>query len=148
MPKQNSPKNRNRSIPWWVWGLLLAGAAAVIAALALNGSSNPARTLPDEVSVQQAAELRDQGAFLLDVREPEEWAAGHIPGATLIPLGELQSRLAEVPRDQTVVVYCRSGNRSVAGRQILKDGGFTNVASMSGGIQAWVAAGYETAAGN
>jgi rhodanese-related sulfurtransferase len=103
--------------------------------------------LPLEVSVGGAAELRDSGAFMLDVREPDEWSAGHIPGATLIPLGELESRLAELPVDQPIVVYCRSGNRSAVGRDTLLSGGFTSVTSMAGGFNSWAQAGYDTEKG-
>ncbi len=86
-----------------------------------------------EVDVQEAYTLREQGAFILDVRQPEEWEAGHIPGATLIPLGELESRVDELPQDEEIVVVCRSGNRSATGRDILLDAGFTDVTSMGGG---------------
>ena len=97
--------------------------------------------------MQDAAELRDQGAFILDVRQPEEWQEVHIPGATLIPLGELAGRLDEVPKDKPVVVYCRSGNRSREGRDILQQAGFEQVTSMAGGIRAWLAAGLPAVSG-
>ena len=61
-------------------------------------------SLPLEVSVDEAYELRDGGAFILDVREPNEWEEKHIPGSTLIPLGELEARVNEVPRNQQIVV--------------------------------------------
>ena len=115
---------------------ILAGACA--------GSAAPAptaTTLAPEISVAQAATFRDAGAFVLDVREPSEWVTGHIPGATLIPLGELASRVDEVPTDRTVVVVCHSGNRSAQGRDILRQAGFTNVTSMAGGMTDWTAAG-------
>jgi len=102
---------------------------------------------PLTVSVQEAYQLRQEGAFILDVRQPDEWEQGHIPGATLIPLGELDSRLDEVPQDQQVVVVCRSGNRSAQGRDILLDAGFTQVASMDGGMNSWQAMGYESVSG-
>ena len=75
--------------------------------------------------------------LLLDVREPHEYTAGHIPGSVLIPMGEVLSRLSEIPRDQTVVVVCRSGNRSgqVAGK--LADQGYTNVLNLQGGVLDW-----------
>ncbi|NSW54045.1 MAG: rhodanese-like domain-containing protein [Anaerolineae bacterium] len=103
--------------------------------------------LDAEVSVGGAALLRDGGAFMLDVREPDEWQAGHIPGATLIPRGELEARLDELPTDRPIVVYCRSGNRSAVGRDILLDAGFLSVTSMAGGFNAWAQAGYETEKG-
>jgi rhodanese-related sulfurtransferase len=81
------------------------------------------------------------------VREPDEWVESHIPGATLIPLGELASRVSEVPQDQEVVVVCRSGNRSAEGRDILLSAGFEHVTSMAGGVNQWKAAGFETVSG-
>jgi len=93
------------------------------------------------VSVADASTLRDDGAFMLDVREPGEWVDGHIPGATLIPLGGLASRLDDVPRDQRIVVVCRSGNRSAEGRNILLEAGFPAVTSLDGGMSDWVRAG-------
>ena len=90
-----------------------------------------------EVSVAEAVKLRDAGAFVLDVRQPEEWEQVHIPGATLIPLGELQVRSDELPKDAKVLVVCRSGNRSQQGRQILLAAGFTTVTSMAGGVTQW-----------
>ena len=126
---------------------------AVIAVIALSAiflaNSSPAATtaLPMEVTVAKAAELRDGGAFILDVRQPEEWNEGHIPDATLIPLDQLPSRINEVPKDQPVVVVCRSGNRSAAGRDILLDAGFPNVTSMGGGMNSWAAKGLPTVTG-
>ena len=84
---------------------------------------------------------------MLDVRQPEEWVDFHMPGSTLIPLDQLEARLDEVPHDQEVVVVCRSGNRSQAGRDILVNAGYNPVTSMAGGLKGWRAAGYETVSG-
>ena len=100
--------------------------------------------MPLEITAVEAAALQAEGAFILDVRQPEEWNAGHIEGATLIPLGELNSRLSEVPQNVPVVVVCRSGNRSATGRDILLSAGYPSVTSMAGGMKAWAAAGYDT----
>ena len=97
--------------------------------------------LPAQVTAQEAAALREQGAFVLDVRQASEWVDGHVPGATLIPLDQLPARVGEVPRDRPVVVICRSGNRSAAGRDILLGAGFAAVTSVEGGIRAWESAG-------
>lgn len=86
--------------------------------------------------------MRDDGAFILDVREQSEWDEFHIPGATLIPLGQLASRVEELPKDQEIVVVCRSGNRSQEGRDILLDAGFDKVTSMAGGVTEWRSEGY------
>lgn len=79
------------------------------------------------------------------MRQPEEWNEYHIPGASLIPLGELAARVDELPRDQEIVVVCRSGNRSATGRDILREAGFTQVTSMAGGVTEWRAAGHPIA---
>ena len=76
------------------------------------------------------------------MREPDEYAAGHIPGITLIPMGEVASRLTELPRDKEIIVTCRTGNRSSQIADLLREQGFTNVHNMTGGIVAWEEAGY------
>ncbi len=121
-------------------------APAVVAAPVVPAGAQPA-VLPAEISIPQAAEKRAQGAFILDVRQPDEWNQVHIPGATLIPLGELSSRLKEVPTDREVVVVCRSGNRSQQGRDILRSAGYTQVTSMAGGVVQWQAQGLPVVSG-
>ena len=133
----------------WLWVALVAVIILVGGAILLlrNDSQSASAGLPTEVDVAKAAELRDGGAFILDVREPSEWQENHIPGATLIPLGELASRVNEVPKDQEVVVVCRSGNRSQEGRDILRQAGFEQVTSMAGGMNQWMSSGYEWVTG-
>jgi phage shock protein E len=81
-----------------------------------------------DVTRQQARQLVDSGARLVDVRTPAEFAAGHIPGAVNIPVQQLDSRLSELqPKDQAVVLYCRSGNRSGTAARLLKSAGFAAV---------------------
>lgn len=143
LAKQRSPLSRQIWLGLGI-GLLLIFALAV---LLQPKSTTQATALPPEVSVTEAASLRQNGAFILDVREPYEWNEIHIPGATLIPLGELASRLDEIPKDRPIVVVCRSGNRSQQGRDILLSAGFSQVTSMRGGIRAWQAAGLETTSG-
>lgn len=75
--------------------------------------------------------------FLLDVRELQEWEIVHLPGATLIPQGELADRVTELTAAREVVVYCRTGARSSVATRLLLDLGFTNVRNLTGGIQAW-----------
>ncbi|HEU0292142.1 MAG TPA: rhodanese-like domain-containing protein [Anaerolineales bacterium] len=86
--------------------------------------------------------------FILDVRQPEEWNEAHIPESTLIPLDQLPNRINELPKDQGIVIVCRSGNRSAQGRDILLESGFTNVTSMAGGLNQWKTAGYPTVSGS
>lgn len=82
---------------------------------------------------------------LIDVREPVEHAEMHIPGARLIPLGELQRRVSEISRDLPVVIHCRSGKRGEAALATLKALGFTEVVNLAGGILAWRDAGMAVA---
>jgi rhodanese-related sulfurtransferase/rubrerythrin len=82
--------------------------------------------------------------LLLDVRQPEEYVAGHIPGAMLIPLGELEARQEELERDKKIITYCRSGHRSMAAAIALCGLGFKDVHHLEGGILNWR---YETIGG-
>jgi phage shock protein E len=110
---------------------------------AVSNSLAVSAPLPNEIGIDEANKLyQSKGAFFLDVREQSEWDSFHIPGTTLIPLGQLPQRLSEVPKDQPIVVVCRSGNRSAQGRDILKQAGYTNVTSMAGGVTAWKTQGY------
>jgi rhodanese-related sulfurtransferase len=93
-----------------------------------------------ESSAEIPAASVPDGAWLLDVREDDEWQAGHAPGATHIPLGQLTSRATEVPRDQTVYVICRSGGRSARAAFALVQSGWDAV-NVAGGMQDWAAAG-------
>ena len=79
--------------------------------------------------------------LLLDVRTQEEYDAGHIEGSVLIPVTELQARINEIEgyKDAVVLVYCRSGNRSVTASNILIDNGFTQVHNLLTGYNGWVA---------
>jgi len=75
--------------------------------------------------------------FLLDVRNPEEWAITRLEGATLIPLPELDRRYPELPLDQEIVVYCRSGGRSAKAADFLRLKGYRNVKNLPGGTLRW-----------
>lgn len=97
------------------------------------------------VDVKAAKSMSDQGALLLDVREPDEYAAVHAVNAKLIPLGEVGARLKEIEayKDKPVAVICRSGRRSAQAVSLLKESGFTQVVNVEGGTQAWVQAGLD-----
>jgi rhodanese-related sulfurtransferase len=99
---------------------------------------------PTEVSREQAQNLIDEGAQLIDVRADHEWAAGHLPGATHLPLAELSERTGELDRDRPVLLYCRGGNRSTMAAAALADGGFEAV-KLSDGIVGWDEAGLPLA---
>ncbi len=87
-------------------------------------------------------------AYLLDVREPDEWAAGHAPGAHHLPMMEVPARLAEIPADTEVVVVCRSGGRSGQVVSYLMGNGWDNVRNLDGGMQAWAGHGRDVVSEN
>jgi rhodanese-related sulfurtransferase len=88
-----------------------------------------------------AASQVGEDAYLLDVREDDEWAAGHAPGAHHVPMMEIPVRLTEVPQDGDVVVVCRMGGRSGQVVAYLRRNGWDNVRNLDGGMQDWAAAG-------
>jgi adenylyltransferase/sulfurtransferase len=109
-----------------------------------DGSTNAVRLeghtrLTDEISAQQLAGELDSGApvTLLDVREPWEAAIVSLPGSILVPLGDLEQSLANVPRDRPVVVYCHLGIRSERALEIVKSAGITDSRHLAGGIDSW-----------
>ncbi|HEV2358287.1 MAG TPA: MBL fold metallo-hydrolase [bacterium] len=90
----------------------------------------------EEVDVE-ALDALESGALLLDVREPEEYAYGHVPAAVSLPQAELATRLTEVPGDRPVFVICESGMRSLRAAQFLRQMGYDRVANVRGGTGAW-----------
>jgi glyoxylase-like metal-dependent hydrolase (beta-lactamase superfamily II)/rhodanese-related sulfurtransferase len=95
-----------------------------------------------------ALETRPGEAVVLDVREPEEYAHGHVPGAINLPQADLASRLDEVPRDRPVLMICERGMRSLRAAQFLMQMGIENVVSVKGGTAAWRKAGKPVALGD
>ena len=93
-----------------------------------------------EVSREEAQEMVEAGAQLIDVRADHEWDAGRIPGAKHVPLAELAERAGEIDRDRPVVLYCRGGNRSTMAAAALADAGY-DAAKLSEGIVGWDEAG-------
>jgi rhodanese-related sulfurtransferase len=99
-------------------------------------------------TVQDAHEVLLKGKqaapfLFLDVRTPGEYANGHVPGAKNIPLQTLAERLAEVPKDGKVFVYCESGARSTRATKMLVDAGFKNIINMKASMRGWRNAGFE-----
>ncbi|MBI5891924.1 MAG: rhodanese-like domain-containing protein [Nitrosomonadales bacterium] len=121
---------------------ILWGAAALLGFALLSQQLSAVQG----VDVKQAQSMvSSQGALLLDVREPAEYAAIHAPNAKLIPLGEVGLRLKEIEtyKDKPVAVICRSGRRSAKAVALLQEAGFTQASNVQGGIQAWEQAGLE-----
>jgi len=94
----------------------------------------------DEVGID-AIDSAPPNAVLIDVREPEEFARGHVPSAVSLPQAELANRLNEIPRDRPILTICQSGMRSLRSAQFLRQQGFQQVATILGGTAAWRAAG-------
>ena len=92
------------------------------------------------VTIEELAVARADGAAVIDVREPGEYLAGHVPGARLVPMGQLASRTAELDASRPVYVICASGNRSRAMTDLLARLGF-DARSVDGGTSAWQASG-------
>ena len=105
--------------------------------------SHPSGAQPaiPEVPAAEARARFDSGAVVLDVREPDEWHAGHVDGAVWIPMAQIGARHEEVPRDREVLVICRSGHRSGRVVAALVDAGIDAV-NVAGGMKAWDEQGY------
>ena len=100
----------------------------------------PAGSGPRELSAAEAARAVEEGAYLLDVREDDEWAGGHAPDAVHIAMSVLAGRAGELPTDRTIVCVCHVGARSAVVADALNRGGWTAV-NLAGGMVAWEAAG-------
>ncbi len=132
---------------------------AVLCAIALLGACNKpaadkappaaaeAPQIDPNLSVSQAAELLKSGpqVQLIDVRTASEWANGYIPGAKHIPVDDIPSRMSEIDKGKTVVLYCAAGGRSHRALEMLKAAGFRDVRHLADGISGWKAAGMTIA---
>jgi rhodanese-related sulfurtransferase len=98
-----------------------------------------------EVSAEDGHQMVEDGALLLDVREADEWDAGHAPEALWIPMGELQARVAELPADRRIVAICRTGARSGVVAGALNAAGYDAV-NLEGGMRAWAAEDFSVVA--
>ena len=99
-----------------------------------------------EVDIDQFARAYAEGAPVIDVREPREYVEGHVPGATLIPMGHLPSQMSRLDKDEPVYLICRSGNRSLALADLMIANGF-DARSVAGGTVAWERSGRPVVAG-
>ncbi|HET9694739.1 MAG TPA: rhodanese-like domain-containing protein [Steroidobacteraceae bacterium] len=122
-------------------GVLLSIAASLLASLALAGEPTVSAAAATPMTQDQLLEHQSKHPdhlFVLDVRTPQEYAEGHVPGAVNVPHDQLASRLAEVPKDKDVVLYCRSGRRAGLAADLLKANGYTRLSHLEGDMQAWV----------
>ncbi len=118
---------------------------AVVSGLMLLWSflGNKLRGVKEVDSARALSLINHQDAFILDVREPEEFKSGHLLNAKSIPLGKLKERIGEIERyrDKPVIVVCRSGNRSATACALLGRDGFAQAYNLAGGVAAWQKAG-------
>lgn len=118
----------------------LAAVGAVVAPAPAESAPAVAQTVPT-ITPEAVRGLMAMGGKLtvLDVRQPEEFSAGHIDGAILMPLGNLSATYASLPKSGKLIVYCRSGHRSAQAVTFLRAHGYSNAVSMAGGFTAWSA---------
>ncbi len=106
-----------------------------------------AKQAVQEISVEQAVAAIQACDVLIDVREADEYAAGHLPGAIHMSRGMLEFKMAGNPkmqaRDLNIVLYCKTSGRAALSAKSLAEMGYTHVRSIAGGVDAWVAAGHE-----
>jgi rhodanese-related sulfurtransferase len=147
------PSGREANMTLKAYALLIvAGALGAGCASAAEPVAAPAAPAPAVAPVQAAApaiplitqdallerEARhDDSLLVIDVRSPEEFAKGHVPGAVNIPHDQIESRLADVPKDKDVVLYCHSGRRAGIAATVLKDHGYTRLSHLEGDMVAW-----------
>lgn len=125
-------------------------AAVLMAAVLVSGCSagkSPQSTAQPSTKAGQVVSLsasdllkrieKGDKPLIVDVREPHEFAAGHIANAQLIPLGNVEQGFASIPKDQEIILVCRSGNRSEQAYQRLAALGYTNLTNMTGGMLSW-----------
>jgi|APIni6443716594_1056825.scaffolds.fasta_scaffold638707_1 rhodanese-related sulfurtransferase len=124
------------------WIAIVGSLAAGIAFAADPAAPAPAAAtlMSQEALLEQQAKHADS-LFLLDVRTPQEFAEGHVPGAVNVPHDQLASRLAGVPKDKDVVIYCRSGRRSALAADVLRANGYSRLSHLDGDMLAWIAQG-------
>ncbi len=127
------------------WITLLLGLSLLVACGGTQPGAPQAGSAVVNISVSDLKQKLDQREqfILLDVRTPAEYTNdGHIAGSQLLPLQELASKASTLPKDQPIVCFCRSGNRSADACEQLRKMGFTKLTNVNGGITAWAQAGY------
>ncbi len=102
--------------------------------------------MAEEVTIEQLKQAQNSGATVVDVREPDEYAGGHVPGAQSLPLGDLSARMGELPQGETLYLVCQGGGRSMKAADLLASQGY-DVRSVAGGTSAWTEAGEQVASG-
>jgi rhodanese-related sulfurtransferase len=141
-----SRKNRSNRTGWAVALIIVGVLVAGLLAISLISENLPWQ-MSDEISPAQANKQLSSGALIVDVRNHDEFVAGHINQSLLMPLEELPTLMQTLPHDRLIITVCSTGVRSTQARNMLKAAGFTQVVSMKNGIEAWIAAGLPIAYG-
>jgi rhodanese-related sulfurtransferase len=129
-----SSQRRESAMPSWIGALVLV---AIVAAYIL-WSRRPVKGVTQISASALQDRLKQPGAIeIIDVREPGEFASGHIAKAKNIPLGQLQSKLTKFQKDKPVVFVCRSGNRSMMASKMAQKTGLTEIYNLTGGMMRW-----------
>lgn len=122
-----------------LWAALVGMLASVVLTSGCSSGTGELPAVRQDISAAQLQAMMNDGQTLVivDVRTPEEFAAGHIPGSVNIPVTELDQRTGELDHETRTVVVCWSGARSSLAAQILLDRGFADIYNLVGGLQAW-----------
>jgi len=137
--KKKPRKKPRKQKQLWKWiGIGLIAVVIITALIILI----PRSGTPTEISAAQAYQKYSEGALFLDVRSQDEWNQAHIANSVNIPLDELKNYQNELPKNKDIVVVCLVGKRSQEGMTILQNAGFSRAVCMTGGLNAWKAAGY------
>ena len=144
-PMEVEPLNRR-----YIFLVIVVVAALLVGLYLYPSLQYPSSTETyEDIDIHTARSMIEEreDLVILDVRGEDEFLGGHIEGATLIPVGELEAWIGELDKGADILVYCGSGARSARAARILVEGGFTKVYNMMGGIIAWEEAGYPTVSG-
>ena len=136
--KQRRAAAQKQKQIWTRVGLGVTAVIFIVAAILLI----PKITNPAHITVTQAYQKYQQGAFILDVRTQSEWDQAHIANSALIPMDELHNHINELPKNQDIIIVCLTGHHAEEGVTLLRKAGLSRVACMTGGLTAWKAAGY------
>jgi phage shock protein E len=120
---------------------ILVGAAVLLVSCGISAEDRKIETMTAQ-AVHQSLLAEGAKPLVVDVREPDEFEAGHIREALLAPLANVEKDLASVPKDREIVLVCRSGRRSRIAAKMLSERGYTKLWNMEGGMLAWQKLGY------
>jgi len=124
-----------------------AGPASSHAAPAAAAASASPPLISPQVLLERQAK-KDPSLFVLDVRTAKEFAEGHVPGAVNVPYDQVASRLAQIPKDKDVVLYCRSGRRAGLAAGVLEANGYKELKQLQGDMEAWLKEGRPVEGGD